>query len=56
MERSPLLAALVLGLVGVFVAPRFEPTTEFSPVLVFVVCALGALGGLWIVSYALELE
>ncbi len=56
MNRSALLAALLVGLLGTFVAPRFAPTAQFSPVLVFSVCAIGALIGLGVVSYALKFD
>ncbi|MFC6905544.1 hypothetical protein [Halalkalicoccus tibetensis] len=56
MNRSALLAALVIGIVGATLAPRFGPTAAFPPVLVFLVCSLGALAGLRIVSYALALD
>jgi phosphate/sulfate permease len=56
MNRSALLAAGLIGAVGAVVAPRFDPTAQFSPLLVFLICAFGALCGLWIVSYALSLD
>lgn len=56
MNRSALLAAGLIGIVGAILAPRFSPTAGFSPVLVFLICSLGALAGLWIVSYALSLD
>lgn len=56
VNRSALLAAFLVGIVGTFVAPRFPPTAAFSPVLVFLVCSLGALIGLGVVSYALKLD
>lgn len=56
MNRSALLAALVIGIVGAFLAPLFGPTAAFSPVVAFLVCAVGALVGLWTVSYALALD
>jgi disulfide bond formation protein DsbB len=56
MNRSALLAAGLIGVIGTFFAPRFAPTAGFSLVLVFFVCSLGALAGLWIVSYALSLD
>ncbi|MEM4780977.1 MAG: hypothetical protein QXG03_05395 [Halalkalicoccus sp.] len=56
MDRFALLAALVLGALGAVLAPLFGPTAQLSPILVFLVCVLGALAGLGIVSYALSLE
>lgn len=56
MNRSALLAALVVGIVGTALAPRFGPTAAFPPLLAFLVCSAGALAGLWIVSYALALD
>lgn len=56
MNRSALLAALLVGIAGTVVASRFAPTAQFSPALVFSVCALGALVGLGVVSYALKLD
>ncbi|MCL7417930.1 MAG: hypothetical protein M8354_08845 [Halalkalicoccus sp.] len=56
MNRSALLAALFVGILGAILAPRFGPTAAFSPLVAFSVCALGALAGLWVVSYALALD
>lgn len=56
MNRSALLAVVVVGLLGTAVAPRFAPTAGSPAALVFLVCALGALAGLWIVSYALSID
>lgn len=56
MNRSALLTALVVGLLGAVLAPLFGPTADFSPLVAFLVCTIGAIGGLWTVSYALELD
>lgn len=56
MDRSTLVAAILLGLLGAALAPAFPPTAALSRPLAFLVCALGGLLGLWIVSYALSLE
>jgi hypothetical protein len=56
MDRSALLIAVVLGVLGVALAPLFAPTAALPRSLVFIVCALGGLLGLWVVSYALSLE
>ena len=56
MDRSTLLAAAVLGLAGAALAPLFAPTATFPRPLVFLVCGLGGLLGLRIVSYALSLD
>ncbi|MDL5362748.1 hypothetical protein [Halalkalicoccus sp. NIPERK01] len=56
MNRFALLAAAVVGLLGTAVAPRFAPTAGLPAALVFLVCALGTLAGLWTVSYALSID
>lgn len=56
MDRSVLLTTLAVGLAGALLAPLFGPTAAYSPVVAFLVCTLGALAGLWIVSYALALD
>lgn len=56
MDRSALLVAVVLGVLGAALAPAFPPTAALPRSLVFLVCALGGLLGLWVVSYALSLE
>ncbi len=56
MNRSALLTALLVGTIGMILAPRFGPTAAFPPLVVLLVCSLGALTGLWGVSYALERE
>lgn len=56
MNRSAFLAAALIGVLGAALAPQFPPTASLSPILVFLVCSLGALGGLWTVSFALSLE
>lgn len=56
MDRSILLIATLLGLLGAALAPLFAPTAAFPRSLVFLVCALGGLFGLWTVSYALSLD
>lgn len=56
MDRSTLLAAILLGLLGAALAPLFTPTAALPRPLVFLVCAFGGLFGLWIVSYALSLD
>ncbi|ADJ13695.1 hypothetical protein [Halalkalicoccus jeotgali] len=56
MNRSAFSAALVIGLVGALAASRFGPTAAFSPLVAVFVCSVGALAGLWIVSYALALD
>lgn len=56
MDRSAFLVAVVLGVLGAALAPAFPPTAVFPRLLVFLVCALGGLLGLWVVSYALSLE
>lgn len=56
MDRSALLVAVVLGVLGAALAPLFAPTADLPRPLVFFVCTLGGLFGLWVVSYALSLE
>lgn len=56
MDRSTLTAAIVLGLLGAALAPLFAPTSTLPRPLVFLVCALGGLFGLRVVSYALSFD
>jgi hypothetical protein len=56
VNRLALPAALIVGIAGAILAPRFGPTAAFSPLVAFSVCVLGALVGLLVVSYALELD
>lgn len=56
MDRSTLVAAILLGLLGAAIAPLFAPTAAFPRSLVFLACVLGGLSGLWTVSYALSLD
>ena len=56
MDRSALLVAAILGVLGAALAPLFPPTAALPCPLVFLVCGLGGLLGLWIVSYALSFE
>ena len=56
MDRSTLVTATLLGLLGAALAPLFAPTAALPRPLVFLVCGLGGLLGLWIVSYALSLD
>lgn len=56
MDRSILLVATTLGLLGAALAPLFAPTSTLPRPLVFLVCALGGLFGLWTVSYALSFD
>lgn len=56
VDRSALLVAVLLGVLGAALAPLFPPTADLPRTLVFLVSALGALAGLWVVSRALALE
>lgn len=58
-SESSLLVAATFGVVGtvlVSLSSPPSPAATLSRPLVFLVCSLGALFGLWVVSHAVSLD